>query len=247
MYREQYADTVFDPVGEPLNGATLTVRDVDEAGVQGGLTAEIFQTETGSAKANPFTTGADGYWEFWLTIGRRYDIIFTASELSRTWRVSPGYWLGNFPIGATMPWGGDTTPPTGWLLADGSAVSRATYAKLFGVIGTKFGKGDGSTTFNLPPMTDKFPIGKSGTKIVGSTGGEATHLLTTSEMPTHSHPHAHTFNVSNAPGGVAALAYRGTGLEWLSAGTSSDSTTAGGGQAHNNIPPYVALAYIIKT
>lgn len=53
------------------------------------------------------------------------------------------------PIGAIIPFGGDTAP-TGYLLCDGSAVSRTTYADLFAVIGTKFGPGDGSTTFNLP-------------------------------------------------------------------------------------------------
>lgn len=53
------------------------------------------------------------------------------------------------PIGAISAYGGDTAP-TGWLICDGSAISRTTYADLYAVIGTKFGAGDGSTTFNLP-------------------------------------------------------------------------------------------------
>lgn len=64
--------------------------------------------------------------------------------------------------------------PTGWLECDGSAVSRTTYADLFTEIGTTFGVGDGSTTFNLPNLADNVPVGKSGTKALGSTGGNAT-------------------------------------------------------------------------
>jgi len=64
--------------------------------------------------------------------------------------------------------------PTGWLECDGSAVSRTTYSDLFDEIGTTFGVGDGSTTFNLPNLQDNVPVGKSGTKALGSTGGNAT-------------------------------------------------------------------------
>lgn len=69
------------------------------------------------------------------------------------------------------------------LPCNGSAVSRTTYATLFGVIGTAFGVGDGSTTFNVPDFRDRFPIGQSGTRTGGSTGGAATVELTTGNMP----------------------------------------------------------------
>ena len=58
---------------------------------------------------------------------------------------------GSTPVGAIMPYGGSTAP-TGWLLCDGSAVSRTTYAALYAVIGTTYGSGDGNTTFNLPDL-----------------------------------------------------------------------------------------------
>jgi len=76
------------------------------------------------------------------------------------------------------------------LICDGSAVSRTTYAGLFAVIGEIYGAGDMSTTFNLPDFRDRFPIGQSATKTLGSTGGEATHALTEAEMPPHVHGNA---------------------------------------------------------
>lgn len=84
------------------------------------------------------------------------------------------------------------TAPSGWLSCDGSAVSRATYSALFAIIGTKYGAGDGSTTFNLPDMRGRTPIGiGTGTgltgRILGQTGGAETHTLTTSQMPSHTH------------------------------------------------------------
>ena len=62
---------------------------------------------------------------------------------------------------------GSNTAPDGFLDFDGSAVSRTTYASLFSVIGTTYGTGDGSTTFNLPDLQDNVPLGKSGTKSIG--------------------------------------------------------------------------------
>jgi len=80
------------------------------------------------------------------------------------------------PAGIILPFGGAAIP-TGFLLCNGAAVSRATYATLFGVISTAYGAGDGSTTFNVPDLRDKFP-GGVGTGIVsrGATGGEFDHV-----------------------------------------------------------------------
>lgn len=77
--------------------------------------------------------------------------------------------------------------PSGWLLCDGSAVSRSTYAELFNAIGTTYGQGDGSTTFNIPDLTGRVLIGSSTTYPRASTGGEETHVLTEQELPSHSH------------------------------------------------------------
>ena len=70
------------------------------------------------------------------------------------------------PTGTMLPFGG-TTVPTGFLLCNGAAVSRTTYAKLFAAIGTKWGTGDGSTTFNLPNCNDRCLEGTTSTSNVG--------------------------------------------------------------------------------
>tara|TARA_R100001440_G_scaffold3926_2_gene9278 strand:- start:3724 stop:4395 length:672 start_codon:yes stop_codon:yes gene_type:complete len=76
-------------------------------------------------------------------------------------------------VGAIKPWT-KATAPDGYLLCDGSAVSRSTFADLFAVISTTYGSGDGSTTFNVPDLQDKFPQGKSGTTNLATTGGANT-------------------------------------------------------------------------
>jgi len=83
------------------------------------------------------------------------------------------------------------TSPTGYLMCNGSAVSRAIYAELFNVIGTTYGVGDGSTTFNVPNLTGRVPVGLQASEpsfaSLGTTGGEIEHTLTIPEMPSHDH------------------------------------------------------------
>lgn len=134
---------------------------------------------------------------------------------------------------------GHDTVETGWLLCDGSAVSRTTYAALFAVIGTTWGVGDGSTTFNLPDMQGRVPvgIGGSGVTSVGDTGGEQTHILTIAEMPSHRH---------------SGSGYQGahTG-SWICSAQATGQTVytnyEGGDGAHNNMQPYAGVKWVIKT
>lgn len=89
--------------------------------------------------------------------------------------------LNLVPIGATQAWLTDT-PPTGWLLLDGSQKNRVTYKSLFELWGTTYGAGDGSTTFTLPDMRGRFFLGKAaaGTgSALGATGGSLDHTHTT--------------------------------------------------------------------
>jgi microcystin-dependent protein len=85
--------------------------------------------------------------------------------------------VGISPIGAVQAYAGATDPPN-WLICDGRAVSRVTYASLFAVIGTAYGAGDGSTSFNIPDLRQRFILGKAaaGTgATLGSTGGAIDH------------------------------------------------------------------------
>ena len=90
------------------------------------------------------------------------------------------------PAGIIMPFAG-TVAPENYLFCDGSTVSRTTYATLFDVIGTTFGAGDGSTTFNVPDLSGRVPLGVSQAHALGSTGGSETVTLTESELPAHTH------------------------------------------------------------
>lgn len=104
------------------------------------------------------------------------------------------------PAGSITQYAGSSAP-TGWLLCDGSAVSRTTYSDLFSLISTTYGVGDGSTTFNLPDLKGKIPVGYNSSDgdfdALGETGGAKTHTLTSDEMPSHTHTqnsHTHTQN-----------------------------------------------------
>ena len=92
-----------------------------------------------------------------------------------------------------------STAPAGFLMCDGSAVSRTSYSVLFALIGTTYGVGDGNTTFNLPDLSGRVPIGVSSTHAIGTTGGEEEHVLLEAELPTHDHTvpaHGHANNIT---------------------------------------------------
>lgn len=97
------------------------------------------------------------------------------------------------PVGSMLFYPSDT-PPTGWLICNGQAVSRTTYADLFTLLGTTFGTGDGSTTFNVPDARGRFALAKSSSgtgSTIGATGGSLDHTHTIAH--THEHDHTHTF------------------------------------------------------
>lgn len=90
------------------------------------------------------------------------------------------------PIGAIMPYAGSSSPG-GYLLCDGTAVSRMTYIDLFGVIGTTFGVGNGTTTFNVPDMRGRMALGVSGSNALATLGGAGIASIGISELPAHTH------------------------------------------------------------
>lgn len=149
------------------------------------------------------------------------------------------------PIGSIIPYTGNTIPDN-YLLCDGSEISRSQYSGLFDVIGTSFGEGDGSTTFNLPKLDGKTLIGKDSTDTdfdaIGKEYGEKEHVLTLDEMPSHKH----LVKYANY---TAASLPSGTNTEYTNIrNTLAEKSTenAGGSQAHNNIQPSLVVNYIIK-
>ena len=148
------------------------------------------------------------------------------------------------PIGAIMPFGSDTIPEN-WLLCNGQAVSRTDYQELFNTIETNFGSGDGFTTFNLPDLRKRVPVGKDENDedfdTLGNTGGEKEHTLTIEEMPSHNHQSSNYFEGSGGTSGVWAV----RSLADLT-GYKDTSSQTGGNQPHNILQPYIVQNYIIK-
>lgn len=199
-------------------------------------------------------------------------------------------------IGEIISYPGSSAP-IGYLVCDGAAVSRADFSDLFSVIGTTYGSGDGSTTFNLPNLTGKVALGNDSTYVQGSSGGYNSVQLDSSSIPSHthsvaSHTHANAFSIKTpelehsittqpafnynmlsgsisktyvSSSGVAvynsrasAAMTRATDLAvaahpatacTMSGGITDcpafDTENAGGGQAHNNMMPYLSLLYCI--
>lgn len=147
-------------------------------------------------------------------------------------------------IGTIVPFGSNTVPEN-WLLCDGSAVSRTQYQDLFNIIGTTFGQGDGFTTFNLPDLRDRVPVGKDSNDTdfgsLGNTGGEKEHTLTVEEMPSHSHMQ---FVGANSGSWGVRSDYNSDGN--CMPYDQGNTGTTGGGEAHNILQPYIVTNYIIK-
>jgi microcystin-dependent protein len=139
-----------------------------------------------------------------------------------------------------------TSDPTGWLLCDGTAVSRTTYAALYATIGTTFGAGNGSTTFNLPNLTSKFPRGA----VTPSTGGGSdTHTHTLSDAGQAKIRRAVSrIVVEQVNGGswTANNEVAGSGAG-STQGNSAGAGLIGSTDSGSTLPAYVSLRFIIKT
>ncbi|MEO0558929.1 MAG: tail fiber protein [Bacteroidota bacterium] len=131
--------------------------------------------------------------------------------------------------------------PRGWALCDGTLLPINQYQALFSLLGTIYG-GDGRTTFALPDLRGRMPM-HVGTgpglspRSQGQRSGSETETLTTGQVPAHSHP-------------VSQVQVRGTGSETVGLATGGDqgtsaTATSGGGQSHNNMPPFLVVNFVI--
>ena len=170
--------------------------------------------------------------------------------------------------GIVVPWG-SASIPSGFLLCDGTAVSRSTYAALFAIISTTYGIGDGTTTFNVPDLRDRTICGVSSGNskalaqtvgantvtptgnIAGSTGATT---LSSAQIPSHSHTIQVLVGGAMSPSGIS------TGTPPESGLSASSTSNAGSGQSHDHalsanfsgsansvLQPTLVLNYIIKT
>lgn len=161
----------------------------------------------------------------------------------------------SLPAGTVADFAG-ASAPNGWLFCYGQAVSRSLYSALFSAIGTAFGAGDGSTTFNLPDARGRALFGKDdmggaaanrltsgGSGVAGATlganGGAETVTLSTAQMPAHTHNF--TAVISSGTNGLS-----GPTLGSDKNLASSVTASLGGGGAHNTVPPALVMNKIIK-
>ena len=155
-------------------------------------------------------------------------------------------------------------PPQGWMFCYGQELNISQYEPLFALIGTTFG-GNGVSTFNLPDLRGRTPIGQGSApsltpRVLGQTGGTTTTALTTGQMP------AHTHNVmagtgtatTDTPGQTVLIANSGTNTTLYTKVDSSDpkqvacvfdpnavSNSSGTSQSHGNVMPSLGVNYII--
>ena len=155
------------------------------------------------------------------TTGTITNLVVQASQLP----------IGTAPAAGTLAYFGMSTAPTGWLKANGAAISRSTYADLFAAIGTTYGAGDGSSTFNIPDLRGEFPRGWDDGRGVDSGRGFGSSQA--DEFKSHTH---------TSPGGSSP--YSGTGGGGVFFVTYSHTTNATGG--NETRPRNIAMLACVK-
>jgi microcystin-dependent protein len=156
------------------------------------------------------------------------DRYYTESEMDA---IIAAALAASVPVG-TVSQTARASAPTGYLICDGSAVSRTTYSDLFDAIGTAYGVGDNSTTFNIPNLKGKVPVGRDSSQTefdtLGETGGEKTVALSEGNLPSHSHSMAHTHTFSGTTSSDGNHAHNTWNLYTVAAGGGAVMTGAPG-------------------
>jgi hypothetical protein len=232
MARSPFTMTVIDNAGNARAGANVTIRRRSDSAL-----ATVYAAETGTGPlANPLATDTLGRIAAWLDRGgyradvsgtgiTAYSVPFDSNPPDTDPAAAP-------PIGAVSSYVGAADPSTSWLVADGRALGRAAYSVLYGLIGTTFGAGAGTSTFNLPNPASRVPL-YAGTgsgltaRARGQAGGEEAHILSESEGPIGW--------VGDDRGNQATSLPLSLGDGYF----TLEINTGGGG--HNNMPPFIVL------
>lgn len=199
------------------------------------------------------TRDSDGALRWFEPFDAPVIIEFINDQLNITPTVELDDTEGNMlPPGLITPFGG-TTAPSGWRLCDGTAISRTTFAGLFNVIGTAYGAGDGSTTFNVPDLRQRFPLGQatSGTgATMGATGGAIDHVHGLNTASSHAQI------TGSTTGGNSPRLNRKSTTTWTptlefthnlqSAVGDATTGTALAGDSGTGNPPFQVTQYIIR-
>lgn len=169
------------------------------------------------------------------------------------------------PAGAILQFAGSTAPD-GWLICNGSTVSRSTYANLFAAIGEAYGAGNGSTTFKIPDLRGRVPVGAgqgSGltNRVLAATGGSQSLNLTENQLPAHTHLMFANVEVNNSGGEATATTQvpRARGVLGDSsqdhkyrmgtttvAATLGKTSSVGSGSSVGKMQPFLVVNHIIK-
>jgi microcystin-dependent protein len=228
MARVEVPITVLNSTtGLPVNGAAVAISHRST-----GSPATWYPSESGgTASTAAVISDAQGRISAWVERGA-YNLGVTGTGITpytEPWDAVPGgdlsadvAWISDLALlpGEIKMFGGSGAP-TGWLMCDGSQVSRTAYPRLWTAIGTNFGAGDGSTTFNLPDMRGRMPMGL-GTgvgltnRVIGTKAGAEQHTHT-GNIPSHTHSGAAPDHWHSASG-----LYTGNHAHSVSGGTGAE-------------------------
>lgn len=223
----------------PLHAEFMIAESVEKSGVRGGGGGSVDSTAIPTAnKVAEFDD--DAYMNSSdKTDEEISEFLDSIVNTSGQYVITDVAMYGRGDIGEIKPFAGSVIP-TGWLLCDGSAISRTTYSDLFAVIGTTYGTGDGSTTFNLPDLRDRFPVGAGTTYSLNSKGGSKDAVVV-------NHTHLLSSGWQSASGQPDRITYGGVNGQYQNTGYGNVQFVQSTGETgtNKNLPPYIGINFII--